>query len=244
MKSILLFVLCCLALVLGQDRGTQCPTLIGETGDWGGTCGGGDNDRACIRDRNWATCIPSPGNWSVGCYDRFRLTFTSASAIANYLPDVGVTSPLNKSALNPLPPSGAGYIGGLITEFSMMAHFDDCLRETYDTCTVPLRDHYFCDPNLVPGHPCSWWMGFQFDQFLDDGNQFVGRCYSPFVPNQFTKCAPFIKAMFENGSISALLSPVHCDFVWFPPNKNKLNSANGITVPIVLLLLSLLFVTI
>jgi hypothetical protein len=90
-------------------------------GGWGAVCHGGNP--GCIRDNNFASTFPN-GLLIGHASTNYRATWTSSSAIKDFLPATTTPDVLTENLLNPVSTS-AGVFAGQITALTLSVKFDD-----------------------------------------------------------------------------------------------------------------------
>ena len=163
-----------------------CFTFSLLLGGWGGECKG--NRPACYRDSHFDTCYPD--GMVVGDVNGYAITFTSSSAVANYLPDGTTSAILSRNYTDPPNDSDLGNLASQLTALNLNVEFDLC-DSTFSTSVLYLKHQVYCSAG-----PCN---GMTVSEILDLGNRILGATITaPFELGDFNKCVTNINVNYDN----------------------------------------------
>lgn len=194
-------------------------------GGWGSKDNSGPGS---IRAANFASVFPS--GLTIGSGSN-KATFTSSTAIKNYLPAGGTASALTGNLTNPTSTS-AGVLGGQITALTINVYFDSA--GVIGPNPQKLGNLVFSSGTFA---------GMTVYQFLAIANQALGGASTGYTFSQINDAATKINENFDNGSsnngdltCAPTVVPAKIgDRVWFDTDKDGKQDANengvsGVTV--------------
>ncbi|WP_412476539.1 T9SS type A sorting domain-containing protein [Flavobacterium sp. TBRC 19031] len=168
----------------GQSSDCEGEFKTFTQGGYGTSCNG--NNPGCYRDANFAGAFPN--GLVVGCGNN-KLTFTSSSAIENYLPAGGSSSVITSSAVNPT--SSRGVLSGQLVALTLSAGFD-------------AYDPNFSQSNTSLGSltiSSGTFAGMTVSNFLQIANDVIGGCSTAYSLSQINAAATAINENFDNGTV-------------------------------------------
>jgi hypothetical protein len=157
-------------------------------GGWGSTPSG--NNPGMYLATHFPTCF---GNGiTIGCGSGFTATFTSAAAIAAFLPAGGTPAALTQNHVDPLT-TEAGVLAGQVLALSISVGFDECLDD-FSVC-----DRYTLAELVVidVDSPCY---GMTVADVLAEGNKLLGGCASTHTISEINGCIDAINNNFVDGT--------------------------------------------
>ncbi len=123
-----------------------------------------------------------PGGLTVGCSSKYKVKFTSAAAVKNYLPVLGLPKKLTASYTNPSPWSLMNILVGELTAVTLNVRFD-----SYDA-NFSSSDVLLGNMVIAKGP----FQGKTINQFLAIANDVLGGCSTAYTPLQVTETAILI----------------------------------------------------
>lgn len=174
-------------------------------GGWGSSS---NSTPGKIRDLYFNTVFPN--GMTVG--GNYKITFTSASAIKNYLPDGGTPAVLTQNYLNPT--TDISVLAGQITALKLNVYYS--AAGYLGTNPIPLGNLVINDGPFA---------GYTVNQFLSFAEQVLGGDTNGFTLSQINDAATAINENFDNGTVdrgylSCLQKASLGDRVWKDLNKN------------------------
>ncbi len=146
------------------------------------------NNAGTLRDSHFQDVFPS--GLIVGDPGHYALTFTSASAIAQFLPAAGNSHVLDQNRTNPVNASQAGNWAGQIAAAIMNVEFND--KGYLGAGSNKLKDLVFL---------AGPFQGMSISNFLNVANRAIGGDgLSGFSINEIAYAAEQINTNFENGT--------------------------------------------
>ncbi|WP_291129142.1 T9SS type A sorting domain-containing protein, partial [Flavobacterium sp. UBA7682] len=153
-------------------------------GGYGTSCNG--NNPGCYRDANFAGAFPN--GLVIGCGSN-KLTFTSSSAIQNYLPAGGNSSLITSSAVNPT--TSRGVLSSQLIALTLSTGFD-------------IYDPNFSASNASLGSltiKTGTFTGMTVSSFLQLANNVIGGCTTGYSLSEINAVATAINENFDNGTV-------------------------------------------
>ncbi len=200
MKKFLMIALALLAFaaqdVLAQSSepppigGGDCGLEFYRTqtpGGWGAVPSG-DNPGTYLH-ANFDAAFPE--GLTIGCEDGNTLTFTSAQAITDFLPEGGTPAALTESAIDPMSGS-ANVLAGHVLALSLSIAFDG-----YDA-DFGANDCMLEDLTLAAEGPLS---GQSVAFILDEANNVLGGCDSDFSASDLADALEMINENYVDGDM-------------------------------------------
>jgi hypothetical protein len=170
--------------------------------EYGANCTGDPNSAACIRNSTFPYCFPT--NLTLGCQPNHTITFTSSSAVENFLPQNGTSGSLQNNYVDPVTTEG-GALAGELLALALSLGFDTC-NATFGPSIIPLKVLTIIDHTS----PC---VGRTVDEVFLIGNQILGGCYiGNLTAEDIRSCLQLVNENFVNGTTNlgrvCLVGPV------------------------------------
>ena len=153
-------------------------------GGWGTDCNG--NNPGCYRDANFD--IAFPDGLAIGCGNN-KLTFTSSSAIASYLPAGGSSALLSGNVVNPV--GSRGVLSSQLIALTLSVGFD-------------VSNPNFSSSNSSLGSltiNSGTFAGMTVANFLQLANNIIGGCSNQYSLSAINEAATAINENFDNGTV-------------------------------------------
>ena len=175
-----------------QSQGCSGEFKTFTIGGWGTNCNG--NNPGCYRDANFDGAFPD--GLVIGCGSN-TLTFTSSSAIANYLPAGGSPALLSGNAVDPT--TTRGVLSSQLIALTLAVGFD-----VYDT-NFSSSGASFSALTIKSGT----FAGMSISSFLQIANNIIGGCSSQYSLSALNEAATALNENFDNGNVDN--GYVNCD---------------------------------
>ncbi|MGL2964945.1 hypothetical protein ACSVH2_14090, partial [Flavobacterium sp. RSB2_4_14] len=153
-------------------------------GGYGTSCNG--NNPGCYRDNNFAGAFPN--GLVIGCGSN-KLTFTSSSAIQNYLPAGGSPALITSSATNPT--STRGVLSSQLIALTLSVGFDN-FDSNFSSSNTSLSSLTIKSGTFA---------GMTVSNFLQLANNIIGGCSSQYSLSEINAVATAINENFDNGTV-------------------------------------------
>jgi hypothetical protein len=211
----------------GQSNNCRGQFKTFTIGGYGTACNG--NNPGCYRDNNFAGAFPN--GLVIGCGSN-KLTFTSSSAIQNYLPAGGPASLITSSATNPTTSRGvlSSQLIALTLSVGFDAHDSNFSSSSTSLGSLTIKNGTFA--------------GMTVSNFLQLANDIIGGCSSQYSLSEINSVATAINENFDNGTVdlqflncggqtTSTSSTYTCTkrFTVAAPAPVVFNCANNVTVP-------------
>jgi hypothetical protein len=169
-------------------------------GAWGTTCKGGNS--ACYLDANFGTCF-GPNGVKIGC-NTYSLTFTTSTAIHNFLPKGGSAGKLSVTATNPLAGDAGtdGVFAGQLLTAKLNAGFDAC-DSSFGACPGSLAALCFNIPrtDVKYGAVASACNTFTVAGLIQASDNQIGTCLLTTYPDAtLNACLSALNENFDGGA--------------------------------------------
>ncbi|WP_264520711.1 hypothetical protein [Flavobacterium sp. N1994] len=173
-----------LGITSGYSQGCSGQFKTFTIGGWGTNCNG--NNPGCYRDANFDAAFPD--GVMIGCGSN-TLTFTSSSAVANYLPAGGSPAVLNGSATDPT--TSRGVLSSQVLAIALAVGFD-----VYDP-NFSTSSTSFGSLTIKSGT----FAGMSIANFLQLANNVLGGCSTQYSLSAINDAATAINQNFDNGTV-------------------------------------------
>lgn len=181
---------------------TDCDAFRTQTqGGWGTSCSG--SNPGCYRDANFSTAFPS--GLTIGCVGGYTATFTSSSAIQNFLPSVGSAGALNTNYTDATSTS-AGVLAGQLVALSLSVGFD-AADSSFGASPASLASL-----KIIAGG--STFDGMTIGDFLVIANEVIGGCNTSYTFSEVNAIATLINENFVDGTTNNGDLETPNSFVW------------------------------
>ncbi|MFB9089940.1 T9SS type A sorting domain-containing protein, partial [Flavobacterium paronense] len=167
----------------GQTEGCQGQFKTFTIGGWGTSCNGGNP--GCYRDSNFTAAFPN--GLAIGCGNN-KLSFTSSSAIQNYLPAGGPAAVLTTGAVNPT--TSKGVLSSQLIALTLSLGFD-AYDSNFSTSSSSLGSLTIKSGTFA---------GMTVSSFLQLANNIIGGCSSQYSVSDINAVATAINENFDNGN--------------------------------------------
>lgn len=167
-----------------------------------------DGDVITYTQQHWGTGLLQPANYNLAYAStsgvlevgisgagQYSILFTSASAVALYLPAVGVPAPLNARLLDPFT-SASGAFGGEVTSLHLNVDFADA-GITLGAAGVPFGDLTLCGLTDMP-----LLNGLTVRQYLDAMETALGAGPAAYGIPELHQLIEQVNSAFHAGEVS------------------------------------------
>ena len=168
---------------------TSCVINTGDyrtqtQGGWGAEPNG--NNSGAYLHSNFSSAFP--GGLVIGCSSGYTITFTSAQALTDFLPQGGTAAVLTQSYTNPT--SSINVLAGQVATLALSVGFD-ANDPNFGAASTLLSSCVIAS---------GTFQGFTVGQLLDEANKILGGCSSAYTPGQVNAAVDAINSNFDNGT--------------------------------------------
>lgn len=156
-------------------------------GGWGAPAAG--KNTGYLRDTYFDAVFPN--GLRVGCAQGFRILFTSAAAVEEFLPSGGKPAPLAQSYVDPTTRELKNVLASHIVALTLNNHFDHFLEDFGES------EYLLCDLVLCSGE----FSGKSVEFVLGHANDILGGCVSGFSLEEMIELLSDINENFVDGEI-------------------------------------------